>query len=111
MTANFPLWEDLIPITWDETDISTLTVWTSNAGPSGALTRTPDSSVYPYPTTVVITQQLDSSDPDVNHPKTLKFGMIIGVTIIIMFIIGGMGLFFLQFVRRRRAKRNRNLYK
>jgi hypothetical protein len=48
LSSNFFLWESAVEIQWNERDISTLTVWDSAAGPSGAVVSPPDPSVYPF---------------------------------------------------------------
>jgi hypothetical protein len=48
LSSNFFLWESAIEIQWNERDISTLTVWDSATGPSGAVVSPPDPSVYPF---------------------------------------------------------------
>jgi hypothetical protein len=122
-SANFPLWETVLPIEWDKTDISTLTVWHSDAGPSGAVVITPPATVYPYSVPLRIEQVFGDvpqpqppPPPPLPHPqpqpksssdRTQKLspgiiaGMAVGALVTLIVIV----LFLLRVMRVSRAKR------
>jgi hypothetical protein len=107
-SANFLLQDSDVDLWWDQTDISTLTAWTTSAGPDGAVIKSPDPSIYPYSVPLEIVQLLDettSPNLDRTSEPVNKFVLIIGILVGVLLLVGAVVLLFWHLWWRRHDRK------
>ena len=115
-SPNIPLWHDPFAIAWQDSDISTLTIWTPEGGPKGAVLTLADTAILSSYTLQFTTYSSNSYSYSSNSfptglitPASTKAGIIAGLTFGIVFglmlLAVGVWLFLKRAKRAREERR------
>ena len=111
-SSNISLFHDPFAIAWQESQIPTLTVWTPEGGPEGAVVSTADTailSLYTFQFTARLYDEYPLQTTGLNSPPSHNEGKIVGLVLGIVGGVGGLSLlaFGVWLLQRRATKEQR----
>ena len=81
---TFPYIHTAFQVHWEASDVSTLTVWTVEGGPIGAVTSAPDPTVYPYTDPLVLTMSSDDAEIILHRGDGRRIGVSVGSLVLLL---------------------------